>query len=122
MMTYDKSNPLISLHIPKCAGQSFQAVMRAWFGKNLATHYYGESKQRMPKKIRTKKRFSNQYRTGLCIYGHFNNSRGFGVKDYYPEIDQFITVVRDPLETAASSYYYFRKVGAKLHDQSMVPR
>jgi len=122
MMKYDKSKPLINLHIPKCAGRSFQAVMREWFGRNLETHYYGESKQRMPKKIRIKKLFSDQYRPGLCIYGHFNNDRGFGVKDYYPNIDQFITVVRDPLEAAASSYYYCRKVGAKLPDQSRIPQ
>ncbi len=122
MMKYDKSKPLISLHIPKCAGRSFQAVMRAWFSKNLETHYYGESKQRMPKKIRTRKYLSTQYRSGLCIYGHFNHERGFGVQDYYPDINQFIMVVRDPLETAASSYYYCRKVGKKLADQSRVPK
>lgn len=44
------------------------------------------------------------------------------MQDYYPDINQFITVIRDPLETAASSYYYCRKVGGKLADQSRVPK
>ncbi len=40
--------------------------------------------------------------------GHFNRDRGFGVSDYYPCVNQFATIVRDPFQLAISNYF-FRK-------------
>ena len=54
------------------------------------------------------------------IYGHFNKHRGFGIEDYYPEVLQFITILRDPFETAISTYFYIRKVSHTWKDQSRV--
>jgi len=44
------------------------------------------------------------------------------VKDYYPEVDQFITVLRDPFEQALSHYFYVKKNPeiAAVHDQEWV--
>ena len=31
--------------------------------------------------------------------------------DYYPEVDQYITILRDPFEIAMSNYYYVKRLG-----------
>ncbi len=36
----------------------------------------------------------------ICIHGHFSKYRGMGIKAYYPEVEPFITVLRDPYEIA----------------------
>ena len=57
----------------------------------------------------------------LAIYGHFNRLRRFGVEHYYPEVTQFVTILRDPFELAVSNYFFIRKNGASWKDQARVP-
>jgi hypothetical protein len=47
----------------------------------------------------------------VCIHGHFDSRRGYGVQQYYPYIHQFITVLRDPFEIAVSDYFYAKAQG-----------
>lgn len=110
MKNYDKEIPLISIHIPKCGGSSFKEAVSKWYGKNLYFHYYNEKDGLMPKKIKLKPWHLIGYKENLCIHGHFNHKRGFGVDDYYPEIKQAITFLRDPLETALSVFFYGHKL------------
>ena len=42
MKQYGKERPLISIHIPKCAGTSFVGVLKEYFGKKLYRHYFDE--------------------------------------------------------------------------------
>lgn len=58
----------------------------------------------------------------ILLYGNFNKSRGFGAEDYYPDIKQFITILRDPFELTVSSYFYTRKTGSNWKDQSRAPK
>jgi hypothetical protein len=102
MKTYDPHKPLISLHIPKCAGQSFRKVLEGWFGKRLLFHYFQMHNALPP-------RYPLQ--AGICIHGHFNTAKGFGVNAYYPEEDQLITVLRDPLEMHISNYFFWKRTG-----------
>lgn len=108
MKAYDPRKPLISLHIPKCAGQSFRRVLKQWFGERLLFHYFQEHNDLPP-------RYPLQ--PGVCIHGHFNVSRGFGVNDYYPH-EQLITVIRDPLEIHLSNYFYWRRKARALQISS----
>jgi hypothetical protein len=101
MKQYDKEKPLIFLHIPKCAGTSFMRVLWEWFGNDFYRHYFDEENNKMPPKVNLK--------GGICIQGHFNKVKKFGVMDYYPEVDQFITILRDPFEIAVSNYFYIKK-------------
>jgi len=99
MKKYDPHEALISLHVPKCAGQSFMQILRTWFEKNFYPHYFqlqGKPPPRYP------------LRPGICIHGHFNRAKGIGVSDYYPGANQFITVLRDPLEMALSNYFFWK--------------
>lgn len=112
MKEYDRSKPLISIHVPKCAGTSFTHVLRKWFKRRLYSHYFDEKNGRMPKKYNLKS-LNGGFKKGVCIHGHFNKERGFGVQDYYPEVDQFITVLRDPFEVALSNYFFVRKLESR---------
>lgn len=100
MKVYDHGLPLFSLHIPKCGGQSMRRVLERWFGDRFRVHYFQQYSALPPR---------HGIENGMCIHGHFNQSRGFGVKTYYPGASQFITVLRDPLDTAVSNYFFWKK-------------
>jgi hypothetical protein len=101
MRAYDPGKALISIHIPKSAGTSFTKILRNWFGRDLHLHYFDEANNAKPQKVPLK--------AGMCIHGHFNKHRGFGVWDYYPNAEQFVTVLREPLELHLSNYFYIKK-------------
>lgn len=119
MKEYDAEQPLIVLHIPKTAGVSCKTLYREWFGDKLFFHYFNEKTAAMPKRhdiygLHTKE-------SPVAVYGHFNRSRNFGVEDYYPTANQFVTILRDPFERIVSGYFYLRKCAANYRDQSRVP-
>ena len=112
MNTYDPKKPLISIHIPKCAGSAFSNILKLWFTKGFRLHYHNEKQNKQPKKHNLYSGiFSKRLKRGLCIHGHFNNKRGNGVCDYYPEADQFITVIRDPFNLHLSNYFFVKRKG-----------
>ncbi len=100
MRRYDPALPLFSLHVPKCGGQSLRRILEQWFGDLFRVHYFQQYNALPPR---------HEVRAGMCIHGHFNHTRGFGVKTYYPAASQFITVLRDPLEAAVSNYFFWKK-------------
>jgi len=73
----------------------------------------------MPEKINLQELHSAD--NPLVLHGHFNKLRGFGVEDYYPGIDQFITILRDPFELLISHYFFVKKQSGNWKDQSRVP-
>ena len=95
---YDPARPLFSLHVPKTAGTSFRNDLEGWFGReNMAFHYRGDQGEPPPRAI---------LRPGLCVHGHFNRLRGIGVRQYYPQADQFIVFLRDPFDRFVSNWRY----------------
>ena len=98
---YNPQQPMLSIHLPKCAGASFKRTLEDWFPGKLFFHYFDEKTGQPPVR--------HQLGAGSCIHGHFTRKRGIGVEDYYPDIDQRITVVRDPLEVAMSNYFYIKR-------------
>lgn len=100
MIDYNSQAPLISLHIPKCGGQSMRRVLNQWFDSRFKIHYFQQFNAMPPK---------HDLEPGLCIHGHFNRDKQMGADHYYPEIRQFITVVRDPLEMAISNYFFWKR-------------
>jgi len=101
MRIYDSQQPLISIHIPKTGGTSLERQLQQWFGDGFHNHYYDEQNDCLPPKY--------QPAPGICIHGHFNKKRAFGVRDYYPEARQFIAMLRDPFEILVSRYYDVKK-------------
>lgn len=100
MIEYNPQEPMISLHIPKCGGQSLRRVLHQWFGERFKIHYFQQFNAMPP---------FHQLEPGLCIHGHFNREKQMGADHYYPGIRQFITVVRDPLEMAISNYFFWKR-------------
>jgi hypothetical protein len=103
MKPYDKSKPLISLHIPKTGGASFGNVLKRWFGDKLYKHRIDGKLNIMPPR--------RNLEGGMCVHGHFNPFRKNGVRDYYPEVDQFIMVLREPFEQHISLYFFEKGQG-----------
>ncbi|MET0274220.1 MAG: sulfotransferase family 2 domain-containing protein [Phenylobacterium sp.] len=97
MLAYDRSQLLISLHVPKTAGTSLRQMLQGWFGENLAFHYRGD---------RGEAPAVAEARPGLCVHGHFNRCRGLGALEYYPGASQFIVFLRNPFERFVSQWRY----------------
>lgn len=100
-ISYNPGLALISIHIPKCGGTSVASALTAWFGAGFHPHYMDEARCQPPTRW--------PLGPGMCIHGHFNARRGFGIRDYYPQADQLITFLRDPLETHLSLYFYLKQ-------------
>jgi hypothetical protein len=73
--------------------------LKEWFGRKLYKHYFQQYNALPPKQ---------KLKPGICIHGHFNRTKGFGVMDYYPNVDQYISVLRDPIEIAISNYFFWK--------------
>lgn len=41
-----------------------------------------------------------------CIQAHFHHGHGFGLPYFYPEVDQYITILRDPFDLMVSMYFF----------------
>jgi hypothetical protein len=114
MREYDRSKPLISIHIPKCAGTSFLRVLQTWYGRRLLRHYYNEKANRRPKVHRlTRGILRKTPRRSICIHGHFTHARAMGVRDYYPDCHQLITIIRDPFDLHVSNFFYVKQQAEK---------
>ena len=119
MREYDRNMPLIVIHVPKAGGVSSGHIFSDWYGDNFYKHYANAVTGDLPEKLDL---FGlNEPNNPLCLQGHFNRLRGFGIEDYYPSVTQFITILRDPFELMVSHYFYVRKVGKTWKDQSRVP-
>jgi hypothetical protein len=119
MKEYNPHKPLIFIHIPKSAGTTVQHIFRKWFAHNLYLHYYNEPCGLLP--TLTHLPNAQSLHEPIIIYGHFNNDRGFGIKNSYPECDQFITILREPLELALSNYFFVKKhTHKRLHQPSFL--
>lgn len=104
---YDPEKPLISVHIPKCAGSSFSELLKRWFGSGFRPHYHDEQTATPPQRYELYHHTPDRKRiSGLCIHGHFNARRGNGVEQYYPLENQVITIIRDPWDLHVSNYFH----------------
>lgn len=108
-MEYDRKKALISIHVPKCGGTSFNVGLKQWFGDRCFFHYFDERNKIMPKKVNLRSRYTGLPKRDLCIHGHFTRDRGYGIEDYYPKSKQFITFLRDPVEVQISLFFFLNK-------------
>lgn len=89
---------LLSVHIPKCAGTSFRAILQQIFAERLWLNYgvifnRGDA-QRVPVPAGVE-----------CIHGHFEAD---AFSEIFPNAT-LITWVRHPVERLVSNYHYFRR-------------
>ncbi|MFO0455867.1 MAG: hypothetical protein ACK5Z0_07635 [Planctomycetota bacterium] len=106
MKPYDPEKPVIYTHIPKCAGTSIVTMLRSWFGNAYHKLNQDETKDILLPKIETQAEDGRWLPGVKCIHGHFNHGRGYGLPYYYPEIDQYFTILRDPFDLVVSMYFF----------------
>jgi hypothetical protein len=106
MKQYDPNKPIIYTHIPKCAGTSVVRLLKQWFGDTYHKLNQDESQDILLPKVETQDAQGNWLPDVRCIHGHFNHGRGYGLPYYYPEIDQYFTIIRDPFDLTVSMYFF----------------
>jgi len=107
MKEYNPKDPLIAIHVPKTGGTSIRGLFSEWFGSGFLTHY--KINNTLPRKHDLS--IMQDSNISIAIYGHFNQLRNFGIPQYYPEVNQFVTIMRDPFERAVSRYFHNRLHG-----------
>lgn len=112
MREYDPNFPLIAIHVPKTGGTSIRQLYKEWFGDGFLTHY--KKGGNLPQKHNLLARKAEM--TPIVVYGHFNKLKQFGIEHYYPEVKQFVTILRDPFERAVSRYFHFKKLSKQQDD------
>lgn len=106
MRQYDPSKPLIYTHIPKCAGSSVVRLLRHWFGPHYHKLNQDERRDIILPRVETQDAQGRWLPNVKCIHGHFNHGRGYGLPYFYPELDQYFTILRDPFDLAVSMYFF----------------
>ncbi|HVW20285.1 MAG TPA: hypothetical protein VHC86_03650 [Opitutaceae bacterium] len=87
---------LVSVHVPKCGGISFQHVLRGIFGKKLWLNYGAFTG-------REGARYELIPRGTLCVHGHFKADT---FDDLVPQ-PELVTWFRHPVDRVVSAYYHF---------------
>ena len=102
---FKKNKLLVFLHIPKTGGTTLTEIIERQIGVN---HFYDVKKD-----IRKAVKFIDDKEI-KCIKGHMP----FGIHKYIKKSCKYITMVRDPFDTAISSYYYIlRKKNHHLYEK-----
>lgn len=93
-----RHEPIISLHVPKCGGQSFGEIIKQKVSKKYRVeYYYPDVDMFLP---------DDWNQPGTFIHGHFEVRKGNSVEDVCPGIRNYITIIRDPYEACISGYFY----------------
>lgn len=101
MKLYDSDAPLISLHIPKTGGTSLTHALESWFPDGRLIRHYRAPDGELPPRCALD--------GPICVHGHFNAARGFGIPQYYPQASQFIVFLREPFDRFLSIWFYMQR-------------
>jgi hypothetical protein len=88
-------------------------LVQRWLGCSLYYHYRNEYYNDMPRRAPLGTRYGLFYPHAKpeCVHGHFDpNTDGGDLFHYYPQAQQFITFLRDPLEMQLSLFFYMRQM------------
>ncbi|MGC1415667.1 MAG: hypothetical protein WA817_10315 [Candidatus Acidiferrum sp.] len=110
---------ILSIHVPKAAGNSFRQLLEIGFGKRLMKDYGDWAGFNVPEAIeRCKTRTSamRSRRTELLekydvIHGHFVADKYLGL---FPN-EQFVAFFRDPYQQALSHYFFLLRNPQREH-------
>jgi hypothetical protein len=106
MRKYDPTQPLLYTHIPKCAGSSVVRLLRQWFGPEYHKLNQDETQDIVLPRVETQDENGEWLPNVKCIHGHFNHGRGYGLPYFYPEVNQYFTILRDPFDVTVSMYFF----------------
>lgn len=103
---YDPTQPIIYTHIPKCAGSSLLRQLRSWYGREYHKLNQDETKDIVLPRIETKDENGDWRKDVKVIHGHFDHGRGYGLPYFFPDINQYFTILRDPFDLCVSMYFF----------------
>lgn len=114
MRKYNPREPVIFVHLPKCAGTSFIRLLRNWFGEGYRHPHVNEQCEgtTLPKLdvLLEDGSFDPEIK---CIHAHFDHGRGYGLPSQFPEVNQYFTIVRDPFDIVVSMYFFAKAKSAR---------
>jgi len=106
---------LISLHLPKTAGESFAKTLHDFYGDNLIKDYADcpvntpvQDRNRQAMQYAVTNDYQNPETLIVCIHGHFLPVKY--LQSQYVGLDNdrvFITWMRNPIDRLISHYYYW---------------
>jgi len=103
---------LISVHMPKTAGSSFQATLEAHYGDSLTLRYQDRPLHRSALSRNfdaswncIRNRGGRAQELSGCIHGHFLPLR-YRLLGSHPHV-QFVTWLREPAQRLLSHYHYW---------------
>jgi hypothetical protein len=104
---------IISVHLPKTAGKSFEAALQTRFGASLLEDY-SDFPMNTPKYERTRAAIQQSLINAAagfpgveCIHGHFLPVKYLLMAER--RAITFITWMRDPVQRLLSNYFYWRR-------------
>ncbi|HMO15871.1 MAG TPA: sulfotransferase family 2 domain-containing protein [Pirellulaceae bacterium] len=106
MKPYDPNEPVIFTHIPKCAGSSFIRLLIRWFGPEYLKLNQDERQDILLPRHELKDANGNWVDGIKVVHGHFDHGRKYGLPYYYPEVNQYFTIFRDPFDIVVSMYFF----------------
>jgi len=83
-------------------------VLSQWFGDGFHKVNQQQNSQFGMQKLPTQDEEGNWLPGVRCIQAHFHHGHGFGLPYFYPEIDQYITILRDPFDLMVSMYFFMK--------------
>lgn len=83
-------------------------VLSQWFGDGFHKVNQQQNAQFGMQKLPTKDEEGNWIANVKCIQSHFHHGFGFGLPYFYPEVDQYITILRDPFDLMVSMYFFMK--------------
>ncbi|MDH3402848.1 MAG: sulfotransferase family protein [Acidobacteriota bacterium] len=104
---------LVSIHVPKTGGMSFQRTLEAHFGDRFRRDDADRPANTGPlrRRLRALRAALALARDGLagvdCVHGHFLAAKWLLLARRRPVT--FVTWLRDPVERLASHYHYWRR-------------
>lgn len=108
MRKYDPEKPILYTHIPKCAGSSMRIALGQWFGDGYHKLNQRQDSKFGMEKLPTQDSDGNWLPGVRCIHAHFHHGHGFGLPYFFPEVDQYITILRDPFDLMVSMYFFIK--------------
>jgi hypothetical protein len=110
------TNILISLHLPKTAGESFSRTLSDFYGVRLGKDYADypintsvQTRNKQALHYTLDAAFQNNVTSSDCIHGHFLPLKYLQYNDINPNANKrwFITWMRHPVDRLISHYYYW---------------
>lgn len=105
---------LLSVHVPKAGGSATRDILKVAYGDRLVLDYDGPSNPARPRNMDPDRYLSGwcPWPNGAdCVHGHFAPAK------YAIPAGVFVfTILRDPVETMISTYFYWRH-----NRQNMMP-